>query len=171
MKKTHYILLGLKIITWIAFIGFSIEVGSKTFTFIYIFFNEKVSHDIYLGLDLSSIQASSLRQYVSIMSLIIAIPLLKANIWFQILKFTLDFSYENPFVSKAINKLENIEYLYFGLFAFTYISTKYFEKFPNLNIFISADKGEYLLTAGVIYIISQVFKRGVELKEENNLTI
>lgn len=171
MKKTHYILLGLKIITWIAFIGFSIEAGSKIFTFVYSFFNEKVSHNLYLGLDLSSIQSSSSWQYVSIMSLIITIPLLKANIWFQVLKFTLDYSHENPFVLKSIYKLENIAYLFFGLFAITVISAKYFENFPNLRLPIVAEKGVYLLVAGIIYIISQVFKRGVELREENDLTI
>jgi hypothetical protein len=30
---------------------------------------------------------------------------------------------------------------------------------------------EYLFMAGMIYIISQVFKRGIEIQEENNLTV
>jgi hypothetical protein len=30
---------------------------------------------------------------------------------------------------------------------------------------------EYLFIAGMIYIISQIFKRGIEIQEENNLTV
>jgi hypothetical protein len=31
--------------------------------------------------------------------------------------------------------------------------------------------GEYFFIAGMVYIISQVFKRGIEMQEENTLTV
>ena len=30
---------------------------------------------------------------------------------------------------------------------------------------------EYLFMAGIVYIISQIFKRGIEIEEENQLTV
>jgi hypothetical protein len=30
---------------------------------------------------------------------------------------------------------------------------------------------EYLFIAGIVYVISQIFKRGIEIQEENQLTV
>lgn len=34
-----------------------------------------------------------------------------------------------------------------------------------------SDGGEFLLVAGIVYVISQIFKRGIEIQEENQLTV
>lgn len=48
--------------------------------------------------------------------------------------------------------------------------TELMQSFGYAQAAFDAD-GVYLLNAGIVYIIAQIFKRGVELQQENELTI
>lgn len=49
--------------------------------------------------------------------------------------------------------------------------TFYLTQATGIQLPIRNTDDEYLFMAGIIYIISQIFKRGIELQEENQLTV
>lgn len=54
------------------------------------------------------------------------------------------------------------------------IGNGYFDfisKRTGIDLVNHFNHGEYFFMAGIVYIISQIFKRGVELQEENELTV
>jgi hypothetical protein len=51
------------------------------------------------------------------------------------------------------------------------ISLYYLSKSTGLQLPTTNSGDEYLFITGIIYIISQIFKRGIEIQEENQLTV
>jgi hypothetical protein len=56
-----------------------------------------------------------------------------------------------------------------GIFWKIYIY--YLSQATGIQLPANTSGDEYLFMAGIIYIISQVFKRGIEIQEENDLTV
>jgi hypothetical protein len=81
----------------------------------------------------------------------------------------------SPFSMDVTKKLEKLAYLLLGvwvLIAFigkTYLH--YVVKATGINLTDFSSGDEYLFIAGIVYIISQIFKRGIEMQEENQLTV
>jgi hypothetical protein len=82
---------------------------------------------------------------------------------------------QTPFSMEVEKKLERIAYLLLavwivsGIFWKTYIY--YLAQATGIQLPANKSGDEYLFMAGIIYIISQVFKRGIEIQEENQLTV
>ena len=80
---------------------------------------------------------------------------------------------KNPFTTEVVSRLEKISYYAFGIWLVTMHYNAHtawlMKKTGELNgNFIS---GEFILMVGLVYIFSQVFKRGVEIQSDNELTI
>ena len=107
--------------------------------------------------------------FVSIMS----ISLLNITIWILVLRLLKRIQLTNPFNKKVIERLERISYLLFSIWILSICAGGFFawlgENAGELNE--SQSHGPYLFMAGLVFIISQIFKRGVELQNENNLTV
>lgn len=173
--QTETILTITKILTWIVFIGLCIKTGSLIISFfVSLFVNPAASQDLYLGLDLSSIQENDQWHYICSASLLIFFTGLKAYLAYLVIKIFLKFNLENPFspaVAKLIDCIAQTA-LTAGLFAI--IMGGYGNWLAKKNVLgISFGEGgsEFLFLAGIIFIIAQVFKKGIELQSENELTI
>ncbi len=72
-------------------------------------------------------------------------------------------------------KLESIAFLLLGVWIVSSIFWKtyiyYLSQATGIQLQANNSGDEYLFMAGIIYIISQVFKRGIEIQEENQLTV
>jgi type IV secretory pathway TrbL component len=72
--------------------------------------------------------------------------------------------------------IEKISYLIFGIWLLELFGTAYGRYlqtlFTDITVkFSLSSEFSYLFMSGIIYLISQIFKRGVELQEENELTV
>ena len=174
--KTEIILMVLKVLALIAAIGFSIECGAELLTFVSSFINPvwakntlAASKQWFRVLDYSTM-------YFSFgMSLIILASALKATVWYILFDLLLKLQLKSPFSIDVTKKLEKLAYLLLGiwiLIAFigkTYLHYVIVSTGINLTDFNNGD--EYLFIAGIVYIISQIFRRGIELQTENDLTV
>jgi uncharacterized membrane protein len=72
-------------------------------------------------------------------------------------------------------KLEKIAYLMLAVWIVSTVFWKtclyYVSVNTGIQLATNNSGAEYLFMAGMIYIISQVFKRGIEIQEENQLTV
>ena len=178
MSKTNNIVFkGLHIVAWVIFVGLCIEAGALIVNFIISLNKPEFVQNLYQKLDLSEIYERSKWAYYSMYSFILVIAILKAVLFYVvvILVSKIDLSKPfNSFVSKQISKISYYT-LSIGLVSYiaqqsaTFLMHRGFVT-DNLNPFW-ADSQAFVLMAAVIYVIATIFKKGIEIQNENDLTV
>lgn len=167
----------LHIVSWIIFIGLCIQTGTLLFNYFYSLFNPIASHNLYLGLNLSELYNSNKNSYTHLFVIIILLSALKAIVFYFIIKLFLKLNLIKPFNIAVTDMIMNISYvtLAIGLFG---IYVKYYTEsiihsgidLSTINRFL-VDSEAYLFMSAIIYVIALIFKKGIELQSENELTI
>jgi uncharacterized membrane protein YjgN (DUF898 family) len=171
--KTQQILTVMKILAWMAFFGFMIKAGAYVFSTISSFWNPDSAANIYQGLNLLELRQDSVGLFIALMLGLLIMTALKAIVWWMIAKLIDKIRMENPFTMDVAHQLEYISYSIFTIWVLSVTGGGFVawlgDKAGNLND--SWNNGEFLFMAGLVYIISQIFKRGVEIQSENDLTV
>jgi hypothetical protein len=175
-RKTETILMVSKFLALLGGIWYSILCGSQLLTLIASFINADWAKRTYeADLNIFSIREHSIWFYVYAMCLTIAVSALKALIWYVVFDLLSKLKLQTPFSMEVEKKLERIAYLLLGVWIVSSIFWKiyiyYLSKATGIQLPPYNGGDEYLFMAGIIYIISQVFKRGIEIQEENQLTV
>lgn len=171
--KTEQILQILRVSAWIVFISAIIRVIVLVGLFVLSHFS-----------DGDGFQSDHLVPSVSMFSLLLAIAILHVQVWEKVKDILTQINLGNPFSMKTAQQLINTAYLLLSVWIISFIgknyvhylnkrisgATEFIQGFDFSLANFDAD-GIYLLNAGIVYIIAQVFKRGVELQQENELTI
>ena len=171
--RTAQILNVMRILTWLAFIGFSIEAGAVLVSYVISYFNPEGSRDFCKGMDLFDLREVSFWYYTQVVSFMVAVSVMKAYVFFLVIKVFSKIDLNDPFKMDFALRLEKISYVLFGLSIVGMISrghTGYLLNVTGVEYGLKFT-GEFLFMAGLIFIISQIFKRGVELQSENDLTV
>jgi hypothetical protein len=174
--KTDTILMVSKYLALLGGIWYSVLCGSQLLTLVASFINPDWAKRTYeADLNMFSIRDHSIGFYVYAMCLTIAVSALKAFIWYVVFELLSKLKLESPFSMEVEKKLERIAYLLLGVWIVSSIFWKiyiyYLSKATGIQLPTNDSGDEYLFMAGIIYIISQVFKRGIEIQEENQLTV
>jgi Protein of unknown function (DUF2975) len=174
--KTETILTISKFLALAGGVGYSIIWGSQLTTLVASFINPEWAKRTYeVDLNLLGIREHSVGFYTCAMCLTIAVSALKALIWFVVFALLSKLKLQTPFSIEVEKKLERIAYLLLGVWIvssnFWKIYVYYLSKDTGIQLPANNSGDEYLFMAGMIYIISQVFKRGIEIQEENQLTV
>ncbi|MFD2563306.1 DUF2975 domain-containing protein [Aquimarina rubra] len=172
--KTKEILSAMKILSWIIFIGLCIKLGVILFSSIMsLFVNKEAAENLYLGLDLSNLYDFSINHYISILSLLISITALKAYLFYLVIKIFSKINFDKPFTKVVTRLISSISYisLWTGLLA--YFANGYGKWVLKKGAEFRIDWGssEFLFMAGIVFVIALIFKRGVEIQSENELTV
>ena len=174
--KTETILNFSKVLAFMGVVWYSILWGSQLTTLVSSFINPDWAKRTYeVDLNLFSIREHSISFYVYAMCLKIAVSALKAFIWYVVFRLLSKLKLQTPFSMVVEKKLERIAYLLLAVWIVSSIFWKtymyYLLKATGIQLPALNSGDEYLFMAGIIYIISQVFKRGIEIQEENDLTV
>lgn len=173
--KTEKILIVLKILAILGAIGYSIDCGAQLTSFVASFINPEWAKRTYeADLNIFSIRERSIWFYCYAMCLTIVVSALKATVWYVVMDLLSKLTLQTPFSMEVEKKIERIAYLLFGVWLVSSVFWKIYIYYlaQATGIQLQANKGdEYLFMAGIIYIVSQIFKRGIEMQEENQLTV
>jgi hypothetical protein len=173
--KTERILTVLKLLAFIGGIGYAIVCGSELLSFVASFISPGwAKHTFAVDQNIFSLLDHSVSFYAYIMSLVIVLSAMKSLIWFVVADLLLKLKLNNPFSIEVAKKLEKISYLLFGIWILSIVGKIYMNwlsKDTGLQPTRTIIGDEYLFIAGLAYIISQIFKRGIEIQEENDLTV
>jgi len=173
--QSKTILEVIKYLALIGGIGFSIECGSQLISFIISFSNPEFAKKMYLANQgIFELRNLNLTYFYFTKSLVIVFAGLKAHIWYYLFDFLHKLKLKNPFTDEVATKIQNISYLLLSLWIMAEIGNGYFNyvsKHTDIDLVNHFNHGEYFFMAGIVYIIAQIFKRGVELQEENELTV
>lgn len=176
--KTRKILLYMNITTMVLFIGVCIKTGALMFSlFVSLFIKTTAAKNLYLGLNLSGLYSFNIWHYAAIVSIIIFLSGLQAYILYLVTDIFLKIKFEQPFNSQVSLLISKISYVALGTGVLTWALNSYCEwlinrgvVFPNLQGYLGGGT-EFILMGGIIFIIAQVFKRGIEIQSENEFTV
>jgi hypothetical protein len=174
--KTETILTISKFLALAGGVWYSIIWGSQLTTLIASFINPEWAKRTYeVNMQLFSIRAQSVWFYVYAMCLNIAVAALKALIWYIVYELLSKLKLQTPFSMEVEKKLERLAYLLLGVWIISSIFWKiylyYLNQATGIQLPAVNPGDEYLFIACIMYIISQIFKRGIEIQEENDLTV
>lgn len=174
--KTETILTVSKYLALMGAVWYSILWGSQLTTLIASFISPDWAKRTYqVDLNVFSIREHSIAYYVYAMSLKVAVSALIAFVWFVVFDLLSKLTLQTPFSRKVEKKLERIAYLLLGVWIISNIFWKiyiyYLSQDTGVQLPVNNSGDEYLFMAAIIYIISQIFKRGIEIQEENDLTV
>jgi hypothetical protein len=176
-KKNDAILKVLHVVSWIAFIDLCIEAGALIFNFVYALFKPIASRNIYKGLDLSEMYANHFLQFIGVMSFAVALAILKAYLFYLVVKIFQKLNLVKPFDVEISKLIEKISYEAIVIAVVTLIAQQFTKRLIQNGYEVSHvekywnDTAAFLMMAAILFIISQVFKKGIELQNENDLTV
>ncbi|WP_333695467.1 DUF2975 domain-containing protein [Flavobacterium sp.] len=176
-KNNETILKGLHVMSWIIFLGLCIEAGALIFNWIYAYFNPVVSQNLYKGLDLSDMYENQYPHFTGLMSFVVMGAILKAYLFYLVIKIFLKLNWVKPFDREIANRIEKISYEAVAIAVLSFIAQKYTTHLIHKGYEVSdvanfwSDTPAFLMMAAILYIIAQVFKKGIELQNENDLTV
>lgn len=176
-KRDNYVFLGLQIVAWIIFVALCIEAGALLVNFIYSLFNPEVVKNLYQKLDLSQVYSVNRWVFVGLYSFILFISALKAYLFYVVIKLLSRLDLAKPFSSFVSDHITRISYITVSVGIISYIAREVTRGLSHYGFDTSslspfwADSRAWILMAAVLYVIAVIFARGVELQNENDLTV
>jgi hypothetical protein len=172
-SRTWQILSVMKILAWVAFVGFLIEAGAILLSYTISTFSEESALDLCKGLNLFSLRQFNFWHYTLYVSLIVSLSIMKSYTALLVIKMLSKVNLANPFTMEVVSKLERISYVIFGTWLVTMITNGHISWLVKVTGELHGNwiSGEFIFMAGVVYVFSQIFKRGVEIQSENELTV
>ena len=176
-KKNNYVFMFLSIVAWILFVGLCIEAGALIVNFIYSLYKPEIIQNLYQKLDLSEMYNKSKWAYLNMYTFIMVISILKAYLFYLVILLISKIDLEKPFNSFVSKQITQISYftLAIGLLSFLaqHTAKNLMDKGFNIDKLDQfwTDSQAFILMAAVIYIIATIIKRGIEIQNENDLTV
>ena len=171
-SKTEKLLKLMRFLEWIAFIGLFIKAGAIIMSFGVSVQNPEAATDLYQGMDLSRYAKASFAHYTIIVFYYILLYLLQAYIALFITKLLSAINIEKPFTQTVVDLLNKISYTILAVWILAIIHNAHvigLEKYAE--IIAAPFAWEYVFLAGIVYVLAQLFKRGIVMQTENELTV
>ncbi|OJW35105.1 MAG: hypothetical protein BGO54_02850 [Sphingobacteriales bacterium 46-32] len=176
-KGNSFVFTGLHIVAWVIFVGLCIEAGALITNFVFSIYNPAMVKNLYQKLDLSEMYNRSQWAFYGMYSFILVVAFLKAYLFYIVAMLMHKIDLSKPFNSFVSEQITKISYCTFSVGIVSYIARQTAKNLQhhgyaidNLNQFW-ADSQAFILMAAVIYIIAAIFKKGVEIQNENDLTV
>ncbi len=171
--KTETILVVMHVLAWITFIGLMIEASAVLVTYGVSIFNPNAVTKMYKGLDFYSLSQYDFWHYTGIISLKAAILIIEAYTAFIVIKVLSAIKITNPFTMDVAQRLEKIAYMLILAWCAILLyngQLKWLSK-AVAGLQERSLPVELIFYAGLVFVIAQIFKKGVEIQTENELTV
>lgn len=176
-KTNNFVFWGLYIVAWLIFVGLSIEAGGLIVNFFFSLYKPEFVQNLYEKLDLSEIYKSSRLAFFGIYSFILTISILKAFLFYIVIRLMQKMDLSKPFSTFVATQIKLISYYTLSIGLLSSIASQLARYLmhhgfvtDNLNRFWT-DGQAFILMGAVIYIIATIFKKGVDIQDENDLTV
>jgi hypothetical protein len=176
-SKTDFVFKALHVIAWIIFVGLSTEAGALIVNFVVSLYNPSFVKNLYTKLDLTQLYQQNKWVFFGLYSLIIAVATMKAHLFYLVIQLVQKLDLANPFTASVARKISDISYYTFSIGIISYIARENAKRMEHYNFDTSilneywTDSQSFVLMSAVIYIIAAIFKRGIAIQEENDLTV
>ena len=177
--ETKKILQILNVIAWALFILLCIQAGVFLFnTFFTLFINPVDSKYFQRGeIDFSNLYAFSTGSFLVLALLMALVDIIKAYMFYLIISIFKTLNMVKPFSSEVGRLIVKIGCVALVISTLSWAGTQYSEwllklgvKLPLMYKYLGGGD-VYLMMGVMLFIIAQVFKRGIEIQAENDLTV
>jgi hypothetical protein len=176
-KTNNFVFWGLYVIAWLIFVALSIEACGLIVNFFFSLYKPEFVHNLYQKLDLTEIYKSSRLAFFGIYSFILIISISKACLSYIVIRLMHKMDILKPFSRFVSSQISQISYYTLSIGLLSYIARQLVKNLmhhgfvsDNLNQFW-VDSEAFIFMGAVIYIIATIFKKGVEIQTENELTV
>lgn len=170
--KTEIILWVLNVVAWVVFIGLLVETGAIIFSWAVSLIKTLAASDLYEGLDLSAYKNASSVHYHVLVWIKVVFYGGQAFVAYLMTKLMAKLNIERPFDTEVAQLMHRISMGIFQVWLialFHNMQVEYVEK--KYDIAGNPISLDFILLAGIVYVFAEMFKRGVEMQAENELTI
>lgn len=178
---TKQILIVLYIIAWIFFVGLSIDAGGFIVnTVIDMWFKPAAAAQFWRQADMSALYAYDRGHFLSVAILVCIAAVLKALLFYLIIKMIHDkkLDLSKPFNDAMRRFIITAAYLAIGIGFFCAWGARETARFvklgiqmPSLETLQLGGADVWLFMGIILFIIALIFKRGIEIQSENDLTV
>jgi len=171
--KTETILVVMNVIAWITFIGLMIEAGAILVSYGVSVVNPKGAMNLYKGLDFYGLSQYDFWHYTGIISLKAAILAVEAYTAFLVVKVLSTIKITHPFTMDVAKRLEKIAYTLILAWVAVMLYNGQLKWLSKQVAGLQENRlsADFIFYAGLVFIIAQIFKKGVEIQSENELTV
>lgn len=176
-KNENFVFQGLHVVAWVIFVGLSIEAGGLLVNFIVSLYKPAFVQNLYQKLDLNEMYQRSKWAYFGMYTFMLVISFLKAYLFYQLVILLYKLDLTNPFSSVVAERISKIASTTFSIGILSYIAHESAKNLLHRGYVIDelnqfwVDSEAFILMSAIIYVIAVIFKKGVELQNENALTI
>ena len=176
-KTNNFVFKGLYIVAWLIFVGLSIEAGGLLVNFFFSLYKPEFVQNLYQKLDLIEMYKDSRLAFFGIYGFILSISILKACLFYTVIRLMHTIDLSKPFSTFVARQILQISYYTLSIGLLSYIARQFAKNLmhhgfvtDHLNPFW-VDSQAFILMGAVIYIIATIFKKGVDIQSENDLTV
>ncbi len=178
MSKTNNVVFwGLYSIAWLIFVGLSIEAGGLVVNFCCSLYNPEFVQNLYQKLDLSAMYNQSKWAYFGLYGFILCISICKAWLFYIVIRLMHTMDLSKPFSAFVSKQITLISYFTLSIGLLSYVARQTANNLQHHGYEIDqlhqfwVDSEAFVLMAAVVYVIATIFKKGVAIQNEIDLTV
>lgn len=175
--SNNFVFKALHVVAYIIFIGLCIEAGGLLVNFVFSLYKPEMVENLYQKLNIVEMYERSQWNFFGLYSFILVIAILKAHLFYVVIRLMHKMDLSKPFNSFVSRQILKISYYTLSIGFISHIGRQLARNLmhhglaiDNLNDFW-ADSQAFILMGAIIYIIATIFKKGVEIQNENELTV
>ncbi|MNU62019.1 hypothetical protein D3C71_512330 [compost metagenome] len=178
---TQQMLKILYILSWIIFIGVCVEAGAFICsTILTLVLSPENAEHLWKQVDLSALHKYDAGHFLVEMIFVSIVAVLRAILFYLIVKVLHDkkLNLSQPFSEEIRRFISGLAYLALGIGLFSSWGVGYTEwlitkgvKMPDIASLRIGGADVWIFMGIILLVISQIFKRGIEIQTENELTI
>lgn len=178
--STGQMLKILYVISWIIFVGVCIEAGGFIVNAFFALANPAVVERLWHQVDLSNLYQYDHGHFFTETMIMSIVAVMKACLFYLIIKILHEkkLNMAQPF-NRAVGRfILSVSYLTLLIGLFSWWGIKYAEwlvtqgvKMPDIQSLRLGGADVWLFMSVTLFVIAQIFKRGIEIQTENDLTI
>lgn len=176
-RTNNFVFWGLYVIAWIIFVGLSIEAGGLLVNFIFSISKPEIVPNLYQKLDLIALYDESILAFFGVYFFILVIAISKACLCYTVIRLMHKMDLSKPFNTFVAKQITQISYFTLSIGFLSFIGREFIKGLKrntqvpeDLNQFW-VDSEAFIFMGAVIYVIAFIFKKGVDLQSENDLTV
>lgn len=179
--KTDYFLKTLHVLSWIIFIGVCIEAGGFIFsTFFTLYLNPNGATKFWHIVNLSDLYNYNKNYFIALTSQMIIVAVLRALLFYIIIKIFYEkkLTVSQPFNETIRRFIFNVAYLSLAIGLFSFLGAELAENIaakginiPDLKYLRIAGADVWLFMGITLLVIAILFKKGIEIQNEIDLTV
>lgn len=176
-RTNNFVFWGLYVIAWIIFVGLSIEAGGLLVNFVFSIYNPEIIPNLYQKLDLIQMYNESKLAFSAVYGFILIISISKACMFYTVIMLMHKMDLSKPFSTFVARKISQVSYFALSIGLLSYIARQLVENLKHYG-FVPDNLGQfwvdseaYIFMGAVVHIIAIIFKKGVDIQNENDLTV